>query len=168
MNVGGSTGLEYMRPADPGFEAKDITVEDCYFCGSAPVAFVGVDGATFHHNTIFAPARWVMRILQENQNPGFVPCRNGVFRDNLIVFRSSDLLTAVNVGEGTEPQTFRFENNAWFCKDDPARTKSLTSLPVPEVGGVYGTDPRLKNIAEGDFTKAADSPLKKYGVREQP
>ena len=33
-------------PAPQGYEAKDITVEDCTFVGSlAPVAFVGVDGA---------------------------------------------------------------------------------------------------------------------------
>ena len=169
VNAGGSTGLEYMRPAEPGFEAKDISVEDCYFIGStAPVAFVGVDGATFHHNTIYRPTRWVLRILQENQNPGYAPCRNGVFRDNLIVFHSTDLSTTVNIGGGTEPQTFLFENNAWFCEDVPARTQSLVRLPVAEVGGIHGTDPKLRNTAGGDLTKAADSPLKKYGVREQP
>jgi hypothetical protein len=169
VNAGGSTGLEYMRPANPGHEAKDINVEDCYFIGSAaPVAFVGVDGATFHHNTIYRPTRWVLRILQENQNPGYAPCRNVVFSDNLIVFHSTDLATTVNVGGGTEPQTFRFENNAWFCEDAPARTQSFVRLPVTESGGVLGTDPKLKNPATGDLTKAVDSPLKKYGVREQP
>ncbi len=169
VNAGGSTGMEYMRPANPGYEAKDISVEDCYFIGSAaPVAFVGVDGATFRHNTIYRPARWVLRILQENQNPGYAPCRNGVFSDNLIVFHSTDLSTTVNVGGGTEPQTFRFENNAWFCEDAPARTQSLVRLPVAEVGGIHGTDPKLKNPAGRHLTKAADSPLKKYGVREQP
>lgn len=168
VNAGGSTGMEYMRPANPGYEAKDISVEDCYFIGSAaPVAFVGVDGATFRHNTIYRPTRWVLRILQENQNPGYVPCRNGVFSDNLIVFHSTDLSTTVNVGGGTEPQTFRFENNAWFCEDAPARTQSLVRLPMAEVGGIHGTDPKLKNPAGRHLTKAADSPLKKYGVREQ-
>ncbi len=34
MNVGGSTGLAYFRPKSPGYEAKDITVEDCTFIGS--------------------------------------------------------------------------------------------------------------------------------------
>jgi hypothetical protein len=168
VNAGGSTGLEYMRPENPGFEAKDITVEDCYFTGSAaPVAFVGVDGAVFQRNTIYRPTRWVTRILQENQNPGYAACRNGVFRENLIVFHSSDLATAVNVGGGTEPQTFRFEKNAWYCVDNPARTQSLVRLPVAEVDGVYGTDPMLKDAAAGDFTKGKESPLKKYGVSEK-
>lgn len=167
VNAGGSTGLEYMRPANPGFEAKDITVEDCYFTGSAaPVAFVGVDGAVFQRNTIYRPTRWVLRILQENQNPGYAPCRNGIFKENLIVFHSSDLSTTANVGGGTEPQTFRFEKNAWYCVDNPTRTKSLVRLPVPEVDGVYGTDPMLQDAASGDLTKSKESSLKLYGVKE--
>lgn len=168
VNAGGSTGLEYMRPANPGYEAKDITVEDCYFTGSAaPVAFVGVDGAVFQRNTIYRPNRWVLRILQENQNPGYAPCRNGVFRGNLVVFHSSDLSTAVNVGGNTEPQTFRFEKNAWYCVDHPARTQALVRLPVAELDGVYGTDPQLKDPASGDLSKNKGSPLKKYGVSEK-
>jgi hypothetical protein len=167
VNAGGSTGLEYMRPQNPGFEAKDITVEDCYFTGSAaPVAFVGVDGAVFQRNTIYRPTRWVLRILQENQNPGYAPCRNGVFKENLIVFHSSDLATVVNVGGGTEPQTFLFEKNAWYCVDNPTRTQSLVRLPVQEKEGSYGMDPMLKDPAAGDLSKSKESPLKQYGVRE--
>lgn len=168
VNAGGSTGLEYMRPANPGYEAKDITIEDCYFIGSAaPVAFVGVDGAVFQRNTIYRPTRWALRILQENQDPAYAPSRNGVFRENLIVFHSTDLSTTVNVGGGTEPQTFRFEKNAWYCVDNPTRTKSLVRLPVAEMDGVYGTDPMLKDPAAGDLTKGKDSPLKGYGVSER-
>ncbi|QIF05372.1 right-handed parallel beta-helix repeat-containing protein [Roseimicrobium sp. ORNL1] len=168
VNAGGSTGLEFMRPENPGFEAKDITVEDCYFTGSAaPVAFVGVDGAVFQRNTIYRPTRWVLRILQENQNPGYAACRNGVFRENLIVFHASDLSTAANVGGSTEPQSFRFEKNAWYCVDSPTRTQSLVRLPVAEVGGVYGTDPMLKDPAAGDLAKGKESSLKEYGVSEK-
>jgi hypothetical protein len=168
VNAGGSTGIEYMRPANPGYEAKDITIEDCYFIGSAaPVAFVGVDGAVFQRNTIYRPTRWVLRILQENQDSAFAPSRKGVFRENLVVFHSTDLSTTVNVGGGTEPQTFRFEKNAWYCVDNPARTKSLVRLPMAEVDGVHGTDPMLKDPAAGDLTKGKESPLKKYGVKEE-
>ena len=47
VNLGGSTGLAFFRPKPEGYEAKDITVEDCTFNGSmTPVAFVGVDGAS--------------------------------------------------------------------------------------------------------------------------
>mgnify|MGYP006193671343 CR=1 FL=1 len=40
------------------------------------VAFVGVDGATFRHNTIYRPTKWVLRILQESQEPRFVRTRD--------------------------------------------------------------------------------------------
>ncbi len=163
VNAGGSTGMQYMRPASPGHEAKNITVEDCYFTGSgAAVAFVGVDGATFQHNTLYRPTRWVLRILQETTDAAFTPCRNGVFRDNLIVFHSTDLATAANVGGGTEPGTFQFERNAWYCVDAPARTQSLIKLPTPEKDGVYGIDPKLKAPESGDLTSTANTP---QGVR---
>ena len=38
-----------------------------------PVAFVGVDGATVRHNTIYRPRRWGLRILQENRAAGLRP-----------------------------------------------------------------------------------------------
>lgn len=80
VNLGGSTGLPYFRPKPQGYEAKDLVVEDCTFVGAmAPIAFVGVDGAVVRHNTFYRPARWLFRILQENQDPQFEPCRNGTF-----------------------------------------------------------------------------------------
>ena len=33
VNIGGSTGLAYFRPAGANFEAREITVEDCEFLG---------------------------------------------------------------------------------------------------------------------------------------
>ena len=55
--MGGSTGMNYFRPKGARYEAKDIRVEGCVFVGSdAPVAFTGVDGATFRYNTIYRPA----------------------------------------------------------------------------------------------------------------
>ncbi len=138
VNLGGSTGAPYFRPLNATVEARDITVEDCHFTGSmAPIAFVGVDGAIVRYNTFVNPGRWVVRILQENQNAAFTPCRNGVFANNRITFKSS-LAMAVNIGGGTEPKTFRFEKNAWLCEDAPAETRSRLQLPNAETGGIYG------------------------------
>jgi hypothetical protein len=137
-NLGGSTGLDYFRPPNPGYEGRDITLEDCRITGSmAPIAFVGVDGAIVRHNTITAPGKWVIRILQESQGPAFIPCRNGVFANNRITFKS-DLSMVVNIGPATEPKTFRFENNAWLCEDAPAETRKILRLPFDETGGTYG------------------------------
>jgi hypothetical protein len=166
VNLGGSTGLEFFRPKIEGYEAKEITVEDCTFIGSsAPVSFVGVDGAVVRHCTIYRPARWTVRILQENTDARFVPSRNGQFTNNLVVFRSDELRTMVNVGGNTSPETFRFADNAWYCLDRPGDTRRFVQLPVAETGGRHGVEPRFRDADQGDLQLAADSPLRDAGVR---
>ncbi len=166
VNIGGSTGMAYFRPKPEGYEAKDITVEDCSFSGGdAHVAFVGCDGALVRHNVFYRPRRWVMRILQETTADGFVPCRNGAFQQNVIVFRSDELRSAVNVGPGTEPKSFRFVHNAWFCADAPKTTAGRLRLPVPEKNGTYGADPNLRDPERGDFTFVRKGPMRGLGPR---
>jgi hypothetical protein len=167
INVGGSTGLAYFRPVDAPHEAKDLTVEGCCFVGGdAAVAFVGVDGAVVRYNTIYAPRRWAVRILQENQDPRFVPCRNGRFEKNVLVFESSIVRQVVNVGGGTKPETFTFVGNVWFAKDNPARSRS--QLPVDERGGVYGVDPSLKAPDQDDLTAPRAGPTADAGADALP
>lgn len=164
INIGGSTALAYFRPQPPpGYEAANITVTGCTFVGSnAPIAFVGVDGALVRHNTFIHPARWVLRILQETREEGFVPSRNGRFEQNLIVFRSDELVEAVNVGPHTAPDTFRFAGNWWYCEDRPRRSRP--DLPVEEQGGTWGRDPSLARSSDGDWRLAADSPARGVGA----
>jgi hypothetical protein len=152
VNVGGSTGLAYFRPKIQGFEAKNITVEDCEFIGgSSPVAFVGVDGATVRHNTIYRPTRWIVRILQENTDPQFVTSRNGRFTNNAIVFRAEDIRTVVNIGPSTSPETFELAQNVWHCSDRPADTQRLVRSPAPERDSVYTVEPQFRNADAGDL-----------------
>jgi hypothetical protein len=163
VNLGGSTGLEFFRPKPQGHEAKDLTVEGCTFIGSgAPFAFVGVDGATVRFNTVYRPQRWVLRILQETTAPGFVPSRGGVFTDNLILFRTSEVATTVNIGPKTAPQTFRFARNWWYALDAPARSRP--TLPTRETNGMVGRDPQLRDPDGGDFRPAPGSPATKVGA----
>ena len=165
VNIGGSTGLDYFRPRPDGCEAKDIAVEDCTFIGSmAPVAFVGVDGAVVRYNTIYRPARWVVRILQESKGPKFVPCRNGEFTNNIVAFRSDELKSVVNVGSGTAPSTFLFARNYWYCIDSPRRSSRI-SLPTTEVDARYGTDPQFVNETLHDLRLKATSSVRDAGVR---
>ncbi len=146
VNIGGSTGMPFFRPAGAKYEAKNVTVERCRFVGSiSPVAFVGVDGATVRYNTFYQPEKWAFRILQETTAEGFVPSRNGRVERNLIVARQSVLRTAVNVGPNTEPKSFIFRDNYWFCEDRPEASRPM--LPVAEEGGVYGPDPAVALIA---------------------
>ena len=166
VNLGGSTGLPYFRPSPQGYEAKEIVVEDCTFIGSmAPLAFVGVDGATVRHNTFYRPARWLLRILQENQDPKFVPCRNGKFTNNIIAFQIDELDSAVNIGPKTAPETFQFANNFWYCIGTPERTRRAVQLPTAESDGTYGQDPGFRNPADGDLQLIANSPAGKFGPR---
>jgi len=150
VNLGGSTSLNVFRPQGALYEAKDITVEGCVFSGNhAPVAFVGVDGAVFRYNTIYRPRKWVIRILQETTQPGFVACRNGRFEHNLVVFRREDVRVFVNIGPNTQPETFQFAENLWYCEDQPAASKP--QLPTAETSGVYGVDPNLEAPDRGRF-----------------
>ncbi len=172
MQIGGSTGLQFFRPPlKPGgehAEARNITVEGCTFIGSeAAVSFVGVDGATVRFNTIYRPRRWAIRILQETRAEGFVPCRNGRFTDNLVVFRSGEWFEGgVNIGPLTAPQTFTFARNWWYCEDAPGRSKP--TLPVSEREGVYGLNPRLRAPDKGELAVEADSPAQRMGAHALP
>jgi hypothetical protein len=153
VNIGGSTGRQFFRPplkSGEHSEAKDIRVEgNTFIGGGAPVAFVGVDGASVRFNTIYHPKRWAVRILQENRAPDFVPSRHGEFSDNLVAFDSRDWAEGgVNIGSGTAPQTFRFARNWWYCLDEPARSRP--KLPVEEAAGVYGKAPMFRDAAHGD------------------
>ena len=145
INVGGSTGREYFRPKlkdKDNAEARDIEVAGCIFRGTGtPIAFVGVDGANVHHNTLYQPNPWVFRILQETTGEDFVPCRDVVFTDNLIVFKQADLRTTVNIGPNTQPESFTFARNWWYCEDVP--DKSKPDLPAKETDGVYDADPQV-------------------------
>lgn len=167
VNIGGSTGLAYFRPKPEGFEARDITVEDCTFIGSiSPIAFVGVDGAIVQYNTVYRPKRWLLRILQENQDSAFVSSRNGRFEHNVIAFRSDEVRMAVNVGGGTAPETFLFAGNVWFCIDRPQQTRQIVELPTREADGTYGVDPQFANPETGDLQMMA--PPLTAGVRAEP
>jgi hypothetical protein len=152
VNVGGSTGLDYFRPAVGDFEAKTITVEDCEFLlGGSAIAFVGVDGAIVRHNTIYRPGRWAIRILQENTDARFVPSRRGVFENNVVAFRAAEVREFVNIGPNTAPETFEFRGNVWHCLDRPDATQRLVRLPGKETGGIYDREPKFKDAEKGEL-----------------
>lgn len=163
VNIGGSTALAYFRPKPEGFEAQHVLVERCTFVGSlAPIAFVGADGAEVRFNTFYRPGKWFLRILQETRGPEFVPCRNGVFANNLVAYRRREIATPVNVGPGTSPESFRFERNYWWAMDDPAA--GLPALPTSERDGVRGADPLFADPAANDLRVRPESPARGYGA----
>ena len=162
INLGGSTDLQYFRPRPGDSEAKGVTVAGSRFVGGeAAVAFVTADGGHVHHNTFVFPEKWLLRILQETDDPRFKPSRGGVFEDNLIVY-DRRLAVFVNVGSRTAPETFRFRHNAWFHTGGAARKPSL---PAEETDGVYQVDPKLDKMLTPRMTAGSDDPrLKGIGA----
>lgn len=137
INAGGSTGLPYFRPLGVKYEARQLIIRHNEIEGSmCGIAFVGVDGATFEHNRVSNPTHWLIRILQETKEPGFIPCRNVVIQDNHFQFLRSQIRSDVNLGEGAEPASFRFMRNHWHATDQPAASRPR--LPVEEQDGRYG------------------------------
>jgi hypothetical protein len=167
VNLGGSTDPAYFRPKPEGFEARDITVEGCTFVGStAPIAFVGIDGASVRWNTFYRPRKWFLRILQETRAPGFVPCRGGTFTDNLVAYRWGEISVPVNVGSGTAPATFQFARNYWYCIDQPAQPPPR--LPGGELDPAGGADPLFRDPERGDLDLAEQSPARAHGAQALP
>lgn len=142
INLGGSTGLAFFRPADAPHEAADVLVHSNIFVGGVtPLAYVGCERVRCVNNTIVQPRRWIFRILQETVDPTrFVPCGNNVFRNNIVVF-DAQISTHVNVGPNTAASTFGINNNLWMNLSDSSRSRPV--LPVAEADGYYGMNPQL-------------------------
>jgi hypothetical protein len=159
INLGGSTGAAYFRPRNAKSEAANLRVERCTIIGSeAAFAFVGVDRAVVRECVIYQPAKWCFRILQENRDPSLVACQNGSFERNIIAFRANQMRTPINIGDGTKPETFRIDGNAWFCLDRPSQ--ATPALPIPETNPTHGLDPEFQNPEAGDLRLKPSSPFR--------
>jgi hypothetical protein len=151
IQIGGATALPQHRPQPPtGVEASKIVVEGNVVINEgrfalpdirSAVSFVGVADGVARNNFIMRPTRYMMRILKENREAGFVDTQNGQFLNNIIVWDRGDLEEAINVGSSTLASTFRFEGNQWFNRTSPDRSTPI--LPSAEVNGIYGVDPGL-------------------------
>lgn len=136
LQAGGSTGIDYFRPPSAKYEARRIFIRDNVFEGGVcAVAFTGVTDSEFTGNKVIRPTKWIFRILQETKQEGFMPCGNVKILGNEFIFRRENVGIEINIGEGTAPETFVFENNRWFAEDNPSHSKP--KLPVEETGGKY-------------------------------
>ena len=144
IQAGGSTDAEFFRFAegDKDYEADGITIEgNVVVGGGAAFSWVNIDGGLVHHNLVQGPAPWVMRILNENPGTPIVVTRNGEFHDNEIAFETGGKFnTAVNIGDDTAPETFKFARNHWRNLADPTPDGSRPELPAEESDGVYGEE----------------------------
>jgi hypothetical protein len=161
VNIGGSTGFEFFRPpltAADNAEARRVVVSANVILGGAcAAAFVGAVDCSFSQNTVIRPETWTLRILQETVSTTerrFLPCSRNRVTGNIFVFARATLRTHLNIGANTDPASFTFAHNCWFASDDAAWSKPV--LPVAEVGGLYGADPRV--CEDNEWSLAPDSP----------
>jgi len=143
--IGGSTGLQYFRPQPPGtVEADNILAEGNVVIGSeASVAYINIDGgAVVRRNFVYRPEHWLIRILKENNNPGFVDTAGGEFTDNVVVWREGDIgYYFVNVGSNTDPGSFVYARNRWYNETNPGN--SYPNLQATQTDSTYGVNPGL-------------------------
>ncbi len=167
--IGGRTDLQLFRPKPEGFEARSITVRDCRFNrGEAAVTFVNADSGVFERNVIYRPQRYVVRILQEQTSPEFLPSRNGRFIENIVVWRGDELVGGVaNVGFGTAPETFEFTNNFWYREDAP-QLSLPKGFPTPELDSILGQDPKLIDSQQGDLRPSRSRKSMRTLAKSQP
>ena len=169
VNAGGSTGEPYFRPIDAPHEAARIRIIGNVFYqngvnSGAAVAYVGCDGCVFAQNTVVEPRSWVARILQESTGSRFIPSRNGLFVNNLVVLDTGDLRTFVNVGPGTAPETFTFANNLWFAPDEGLGWSGPSyCCGIEETEAIIQQDPLMVDRAGGDYRLATNSPVRGTG-----
>ncbi len=146
INIGGNTGLPYFRPPAEDYEATRIEVAGNTFHGSmGPIAWATAKGGHVHHNTFLYPEKWVVRILQENNGVPFAPSQGGRFEFNVVVC-DQRVSVPVNVGGGTAPETFSFQNNYWLTTN-----RRVPQLPTKEKNGVhvfYESAPDLNAILD--------------------
>ncbi|MFN8361187.1 MAG: right-handed parallel beta-helix repeat-containing protein [Candidatus Kapaibacterium sp.] len=151
LNIGGSTGLAFFRPAGANYEAKAINVYSNIFVGSlAPIAFVGAIDCFVVNNTIYRPGRWAIRILQETVGNGFLPCGNNHFSENIVVFATGQ--PAINIGGNTAPESFTFGVNLWYNPDNSAWSGPNT--PKPEIRTIR-ENPRFKDTVSFELTSTS-------------
>ncbi len=168
LNIGGSTGLDYFRPLNAKYEAKEIKVYSNIFVGSqSPIAFVGAINCEVVNNTIYLPTKWAIRILQENTNEGFAKCANNSFVNNIVYVNNSAANPTINIGINTEPSSFYFANNFWYNRDN--KNWAGANLPVSELNGIKNIDPMISEDSEKGITIEKSSPVLGKGVeREMP
>jgi Right handed beta helix region len=172
--MGGSTGDTFYRPPlrESGLNAEAANVRvvaNVFAGGEAAAAFTGCVDCQFVHNTVVDPTKWVLRVLQErvtDARHAFAPASYGQIAGNIFYFRRSDLNAGedINVGAGTDTQTFSLFRNLWYAHDQPsASSPRLSSFLVPERESIVGTNPDFEDARAGNFRLKAASAARAAG-----
>lgn len=164
INIGGSTDKQYFRPLNADFEAQYISVHSNLFIGSmAPIAFVGAVRCEVVNNTFVEPERWMVRILQENNESGMQITGKNKFTNNICYFNNNaDNEKCINIGAGTAPKTFLFSNNLWYNKEN--LNWAGPNPAVQHFSQILNSNPKFEDLGNKNFLLVEDSPAVGSGL----
>lgn len=163
LNLGGSTGLAFFRPAGANYEAKSIwVVANIMEYSYAAIAYVGSRNVNVVHNTIVRPENWIIRILQESVDTSFFQsCANNSFINNIVVVDNS-LSRDVNIGPYTLPGTFVFSHNLWYHLQN--QNWQGPQLPVANQFALNQINPQFVDMANSNYRLQKTSPALRKGL----
>jgi len=121
INIGQATGEQFFRPYltkdRTMYEARDIRIYGNAFTGgTAAFAMTGCTDCSFTGNTVENPSLYLFRVLNMDMDDELKLANRGMAHGNTIsgnTFVFGELMEAFNVGEGTQIETFKIENNVF-------------------------------------------------------
>ena len=182
VQMGQSTGKTLFRPPlhlmpeNERYEANNIRTYsnifigggyeiDGRFEGSAPFAFASSTNCYAVNNTVINPSGYLFRILNNEQpNDPNYPNVPGLTHNgaaccgtvaNNIFYYNKLVNEAINVGAGTEPETFVVRNNLFYNADNPDSKPDFGK--VKEENSIFFTDPLFEDVSNFNFNLKAGS-----------
>ena len=117
------------------------------------MTWVTAQNSLVSNNLFYHPQKWIGRILQETKKPRFLPSQAGIFENNLIVTAES-VRSLINIGRGTLPESFVFQENVWSASEDTVED----TLPTEESRGIYNVGFRAVKDPQGRVALKKDYP----------
>ena len=146
INAGGSTGLDYFRPAKTDYEAKEIFIHANFIerSGLAAVGFYACHQCTFSHNTLIEPQLHIIHFMSFKSQRHNV---NSQFINNAIHYKQRDMNNRgfIKFDPALPPtMQFTFANNYWHMLDiDIFKRFFIITAPLQETNAIYSVIPLL-------------------------
>lgn len=175
VTLGGSVPEQYFRPplvlGGPNVEARNIrAVANLIVGGIVPLEFANCVDCLAANNTIIDPYQLLRISSGSGTSPNYpiVATANGQLVNNLFVFHTdTGYFDYVSLSHAplSSVESFLLQSNLWYAVNDPAASSpKLGKVVLIEIDGIAGIDPRLVDVAGGDYHLAPDSPAHASGA----
>ena len=169
INIGGSTGDLYFRPAlvkdYSMYEGRYIRVySNIFIDGGTPAAFVGSTDCYFVNNTVIRPKLFLFRVLNEDGEDNlklanFGKPHGNTVSNNIFYFGNDLTGETINVGVPREDlKTFTVQNNLFYNADRISASKPAQIIEFSHEGTITREDPLFRDILNRDFNLSPESP----------